>query len=571
MKKALVAVAILAIGAGGYWAMQQAPKSVDNQVLAYVPADTPLFSAQIEPFPIKDYIDALPEAQKQYPAEMKTLLSEDEDPRAQFIFRVLERYFDASQDGQQLVDTFGLPDKITSYFYTLGVLPVIKLDIANPQHFWAVLDKAEADSGLTHTAKQLGEVKYRAYRLTDDGENEQVDLVFAIDKGMLTLTLETSFFEPELLETALGIKPVQDSLAKAGTVDEIIKKHGFSLAGVSYLNHQELVKAITTLDGNQMARQLTQIFKLIHDDPFVELRTQSCQSELAGIAANWPRTVIGYTDLEVKNKRAKIGFSTVIESNNQVILGALSQMRGFIPAHTKRIDAGVFSMALGLDVNQFVPSISKIWDDLLTPSYQCEPLAQLQGEMEGQSPVMLGMFTGMANGVKGVSFSLLDYALEQGTQQVSLKELDAIATLSADDPATLFNMVKPFAPELANVSLPSDGSAVDLGAALHLPPSLGVRAEMALKGQYLTIYTGEKSKAIADALAGEAPSANGLVSMTADYAKLFTPAMNLMAMSGEPIPEELEALKDYRTQLKVEMDINAKGIVFDSLVQTQND
>lgn len=134
MKKALVAAAILAIGAGGYWAMQQAPKSVDNQVLAYVPADTPLFSAQFEPFPIKDYIDALPEAQKQYPAEMKTLLSEDDDPRAQFIFRVLERYFDASKDGQQLIDTFGLPEKITSYFYTLGVLPVIKLDIANPDH-----------------------------------------------------------------------------------------------------------------------------------------------------------------------------------------------------------------------------------------------------------------------------------------------------------------------------------------------------------------------------------------------------------------------------------------------------
>ncbi|QYJ83083.1 hypothetical protein [Shewanella aegiceratis] len=571
MKKALVAAAILAIGAGGYWAMQQTPKSVDNQVLAYVPADTPLFSAQFEPFPIKDYIDALPEAQKQYPVEMKTLLSEDDDPRAQFIFRVLERYFDASKDGQQLIDTFGLPEKITSYFYTLGVLPVIKLDIANPDHLWAVLDKAEVESGLTHTAKQLGEVKYRAYSLTDEGENERVDLVFAIDKGMLTLTLETSFLEPELLETALGLKPVQDSLAKAGTVDEIIKKHGFKKDSVSYINHQELVKAITTLDANQMARQLTKIFKLIHDDPFVELRSQACQSELAGIAANWPRTVIGYTDFEVKNKRAKIGFSTVIESNNQVILGALSQMRGFIPAHTKRIDAGVFSMALGLDVNQFVPSISKIWDDLLTPSYQCEPLAQLQGEMEGQSPAMLGMFTGMANGVKGVSFSLLDYALEQDTQEISLKDLDAIATLTADDPATLFNMVKPFAPELANVNLPSDGSTVDLGAALQLPPSLGVRAQMALKGQHLTIYTGDKSQAIADKLADEKPTANGLFSMTADYAKLFTPAMNLMAMSGEPIPEELEALKDYRTQLKVGMDINAKGIVIDSLVETRND
>ncbi|MCL1041659.1 hypothetical protein L2712_08410 [Shewanella marisflavi] len=571
MKKALVAAAIVAIGAGGYWAMQQAPKSVDNQVLAYVPADTPLFSAQFEPFPIKDYIDALPEAQKQYPKEIKTLLSEEDDPRAQFFFRVLERYFDASQSGQQLIDTFGLPEKLTSYFYTLGVMPVVKLDVASPDRVWAVLDRAEADSGMTHDAKQIGEVKYRSYRLTDEGESERVDLIVAIDKGMLTLTLDTSFLEPELLEIALGIKPVEQSLAKAGTVDAIINKHGFSKAGISYFNHEEIVKAITTSDGNQMARQLTKIFALIKDDPFGELRSQACHRELSGIAANWPKTVIGYTDFEVKNKQAKLGFSTVIESNNQVILGALQQMRGFIPAHTQKIDSGVFSMALGIDVNQFVPSVSKIWDDLLTPSYQCEPLAQLQSEMEGQSPAMLGMFTGMANGVKGVSVSLLDYALENDTQQIALKSLDAVATLSADDPATLFNMVKPFAPELANVSLPSDGSAIDLAAALHLPPSLGVSAKMALKGQHLVIYTGDKSEAIADKLAGEKPVANGLMSLSADYAKLFTPAMNLMAMSGEPIPEELEALKDYRTKLQLGMDINDKGIVFDTLMQTRND
>ncbi|WP_028764179.1 hypothetical protein [Shewanella colwelliana] len=569
MKKALVAAAVIAIGAGAYWATQNGTEQQPGHAaLAYVPADTPVFSAQFTPFPLKDYIDSIPDAQKQYPQELQALMQDENEPRAKFFFGLFNRYMQGMKDGQTFVTTFGLPEDLTSYFYTLGALPVLKLDIANPEVFWALLDSIEAESGLNHEMRKLAQVDYRAYPLTESGEEEQIDLVFAIDNGMLTITLATSFSDPALLETALGIKPVTNPISESGIIEDIFAKHGFLKDGVSYINHQELVKAITTQDGNQLAKQLTHLFTMVNDDPFVELRSEVCNRELNGIAANWPRTVMGYTEFAVKDKQTTMGFSTVIESNNQVIMGALSQIRGFLPAYTQDVKASVFSMGLGVDVNQFVPAISKVWDDLLTPQYECAPLQQMQAQMQGQSPAMLGMFTGMANGVKGLSMSLMDYELSDATQQIELKGLDAIVTLSADDPATLFNMVKPFAPELANVQLPSDGSAIDLSAALGLPPTLGVSAKMAVKGNHLAVYSGEKSQAIAEALTAEPLTSNGLVTMSADYGKMFKPMMTLMEMSGEPVPPEFESLKDYNMKLKVDMDVNAQGIVIDSWVQT---
>ncbi|QYJ86845.1 hypothetical protein K0I73_03615 [Shewanella mesophila] len=570
MKKALVAAAVIAIGAGAYWATQQKGAEPNNAMLAFVPADTPVFSAQFKPFPIKDYIDSIPDAQKQYPQELQDLMQDENDPRAKFFLGLFNRYMTGIKDGQTFVDTFGLPNSLTSYFYTLGALPVLKLDIAKPDVLWAQLDGIEAESGLTHQLRTIGGISYRAYPLLDETENETIDLVLAIDKGVLTITLATSFSDPALIETALGIKAVPNPLSETGIVEDIFAKHGFLKDGLSYINHQELVKAITTSDGNQLAKQLNHFYSITKEDPFADLRSEVCHTELTGIAQNWPRTVIGYTDFEIKDKQTRMGFSTVIESNNQVIMGALKQIRGFLPAYTQDVNNSVFSFGLGVDVNEFVPALTKVWNELLTPSYQCDPLQQMQAEMEDQSPAMLGMFTGMANGVKGLSMSLINYELSEGTEQVELKGLDAIVTLSADDPATLFNMVKPFAPELANIQLPTDGSAVDLNSALQLPPYLGFTANMALKGNHLAIYSGGKSEEIADGLAKETLSANGLLSMSADYGKMFMPMMTLMEISGETLPPEFTNLKDYNMKVKLDVDVNAQGIVIDSFVQTHN-
>lgn len=573
MKKMVIAAAIIAAGAGAYWYTQHGTSSSAsaNPLLDYVPADTPVFSGQLKPFPLKAYLQSISGNYQQYPTDALAELSELDSPMGKFFVSIYQQYMEGIKEPAVLLKTFGLADEVKSYFYTLGALPVLKIEMNQVAAFWAVLDKAEKDSGVTHEMRQVGGVDYRAYALSDAESTEKADLLFAHKDGILTVTFSTSVTEPELLEMALGLKKAPQSLASSGILQEIIKTHGFMEDSVSFINHVEIVKALTSPDSNMLSKQLTKFLADKNEgvDPLAEIRTPECRSELTAIAANWPRTVAGLTAFSATEKESHMAASFVVETKNQPILTALQKMRGFIPAHLANIDSTIFSMGLGLDVNEVAPSLTAIWDDLQKPQLTCAPLAELQAELSQQSPAMLGMFTGMANGVKGMSVSLLDYKMSSQDQEPKLESLDALVSLSADNPSMLFNMVKPFAPMLAEVQLAENGDATDLSPILMLPPELGIKPMLAIKGQHLVVYSGDKGLALANKLADEKIAANGLYSMSADYGKMFTPVLTLLEMSGEPIPEELQMLKDYNMRVQMSFDVNKQGLVFGSVMNSK--
>ncbi len=575
MKKILIAATVVAAAGGGYWFNQQPEGGASqvNEILALVPADTPIFSGQLKPFPIKSYINSLSQSYKGYPEEVVAELELFDDARAKFFVSLSRIYMDSLESGQKFVTTFGLADDIRSYFYTLGLLPVLKVEVEKPEVIWALLDKAEKDSGFSHQMKTLKGLSYRSYMLTDVGDDKSIELLFLQQDGLLTITLNASILAEKTLETAFGINPVSPSLADANVLQDIIKTHGFSDETVGFVNHQELVKAMTTKDGNQLARQMTAIFAQDGKDPFLELRTPECDSEFAAIAANWPRTVFGLNSVSIGDQESSLDFSTVIESKNQTFLNALKRMRGFIPDYVKNSRDSVFSMGLGIELNQLVPSLTAVWDEMLQPQYQCQVLQEFQQEMSGQNPAMLGMFTGMANGVYGVSAALLDYKFSEQAAHVqgepSLESVDAIISLSADNPSLLINMVKPFVPELANIQLPQDGSPVDLSQLLPLPSEYGISLKLALKNKHIVLYTGNKAEVVANKLADEALDNNGLYSVYLDYSKVFAPILSLTKMTGSPLLEEFSMMKGYNMQVQVDLDINDQGIVFDSYMNSK--
>ncbi|MBW0280312.1 MAG: hypothetical protein LRY75_21810 [Shewanella xiamenensis] len=573
MKKIVIAAAIIAAGAGAYWYTQHGSSSSAsaNPLLDYIPADTPVFTGQLKPFPLKNYLQSISSNYQQYSTDSLAQLGDLDSPMAKFFVSIYKQYMDGMKDPTALLKTFGLPNEIKPYFYTLGVVPVLKTDINQIDAFWAVLDKAEQESGYTHEKRTLAGIDYRAYSFAEEGSTDKADLLFAHKDGILTVTFSASSIEPEVLEMALGLKKPAQSLAASGMLQEIIKTHGFMDDSISFINHVEIVKAITSQDGNMLAKQLTKFLaeEGQGEDPLAQIRTPECRTELTAIAANWPRTVGGLTAFTSTEKESLMAASFVIESKNQAILTALQKMRGFIPTHLADINSTIFSMGLGIDVNEVAPSLTAIWDDLQKPQLTCAPLAELQAELSQQSPAMLGMFTGMANGVKGLSVSLLDYKMSSQDQEPKLESLDALISLTADNPSMLFNMVKPFAPMLAELQVADNGEPTDLSPLLMLPPELNIKPMLAIKGQHLVVYSGDKGLALANKLASEKPSANGLYSMSADYGKMFTPVLTLLEMTGEPVPEELQALKDYNMRVQMSFDVNKQGLVFGSVMNSK--
>jgi hypothetical protein len=571
MKKMVIAAVIATAGAAGYWYTQTASTGAGdaNVLLEYVPADTPFFSGQLKPFPLKAYLQSMAGNYAASSEQALLSLEELDSPLQKFFASIYNSYMTSLTKPDQLLSTFGLSDEVQGYVYTLGALPVMKVQIANPQAFWAVLDKAEQESGLRHEKRQLHGVEYRAWLLSDSEATDRNELIVAWKDGMVTATINTSRQEPVLLEMALGLKKAPQSLAASGAIPEIIKTHGFLDDSVTFINHVEIIKALTSTDGNLLAKQLGTLFADEGEDPFTELKSPVCQTELTGIAANWPRTVMGLNALSVQQNESTLESTLTVESRNQVVLSALQKIRGFIPSYASGFDDHILAMGLGVNVGGLASGVGEIWSDSLTPEYQCAPLARMQGSLSEMNPAAIGMLTGMGEGVRGLGLALIDYKLGQQNEEPFVENLDAIISLSADNPELLFNMLKPMLPMLENVKLEQGAKPVDLSQLLMLPPMLGFKPMLSLQGQHIVIHSGDKGSAMATKVAGEKATANGFFSVSADYAKLFAPTLTLLEMTGQEVPEELTQLKNYDMRIQLALDMSDKGISFRSKVNSK--
>ncbi|WP_445777616.1 hypothetical protein [Shewanella sp.] len=570
MNKMAIAAVVLAVGAGGYLLTQQgASVGTSDPMLDYIPADTLAFSGQLAPFPLKDYLYSIAGNYQAQGLDELLQVDDSSSPQERFFVSLYKQYMTLLPTPDALLSTYGLADSIKSYFYTLGALPVMKTQLSNPAAFWLELDRAEQESGLVHTKGNAGGSEYRAYALTDADDKEQINLIFAEKQGWLTVTLNTSVNDVSLLETALGEKKVDNPLSGTTMLQDIASAHGFMQDSISFINHVELVKGLTTTGGNMLAKQISKMAEIQGEDPLAEFKTPTCQTEFAAIAANWPRTVMGLNSYSISRAESTIDAAVVVESNNQVILSALNKMRGFIPSFSNNDHENILSLGLGMDVNQLAPALNEIWKDLQTPSYQCEALAQLKGELDDLNPAMVGMMTGMANGVKGMSVTLADYKLAETNGEPSFEKLDALISISAEKPMMLIDMAKPFFPPLASVDLKDNGDPVDITPMLMLPPEYGVSAKMAIKGNHLVVYTGDRGTELADGLYKQTLDANGFFDFAVDYQKMFMPLVDMIEMSGEPMPAELSALKDYNMRLNMSVDFTEKGIVIGSKVNSK--
>jgi hypothetical protein len=569
VKKLIIPVAVVAAGVSAYIYQQQ---HATFDVLDYVPADTPVFSGQLTPFPIKDYIASSPNLIDPSDQEKIEALYEQETPALHFLANLMKAYQAGLKDADLLVKTFGLDDNIRAYFYTLGLLPVLKVEVANPQAIWDLLDKNEQETGFIHSEGKLKELNYRIYQMTLDSNNKPVNLIVAQANGFLTITVQTQLVNEQLLAIALGLEKPNKPLADTTMLNDIIKKHNFTNNNVSFINNIEIVKGLTSTNDNQLAEQLTALAKENNDDSLEMLHNDVCKQELNGIAQNWPRTVLGYTRMDIQKEESTLGFAAVIESNNQTILGALKSLRGYIPNYTQNFENNVIATSIGLDISQLSSSLTNIWADLKTPTYQCEPLAQMQYQIaaSGQSLGMLGMGANMAAGVKGISAAIFDYSMKQVDEQPQLDSFDALLAVHIDNPEAIFNTVKMFVPELQQVQLTNNGPAISLKDIYPIPSELNLDPKMAIKGNHFIVYNGNQGLQEAEKLALETVSANGLYQLSFDTKKILTPIKDAAELAGEIIPEEAMFLMDYDARMNLNIDVNDQGIRFDSVFNNKS-
>ncbi|MFT7680826.1 MAG: hypothetical protein ACI935_000259 [Moritella dasanensis] len=575
MKRTLIAGALITTLATAGYLFTQNKSSNEHAILDYIPANTALFSGQLTPFPIRTYINSISYNYSQSPDELITSLYESEsydpaDTKVNFFIKLTQIYLESMENVDTFMTTFGLADEVQAYFYTLGMLPVFKMDVIDPDAIWALLDKAEVESGFSHEQGQIKQRDYRAYKLTDDAEQEQLTLIISQHNNILTVTFNSSLNAPLLLENALGITPVENGLANSSLVDDIISKHDFTNDAISYINHQAIVKAITSPDESLLGQHIAKLMALQDHDDLQIYQQPACKKELTSIANNWPRTVFGFNQFDINDDNTTLDMSMVIESENQTILSALTQMAGFIPEYVNDLNNTVLALGIGIDVGRLSPAISRVWNELQQPPYVCPPLQQMQSAIQQNNPAMLGVMTAMANGIKGVSAAVIDYSLDESQSEMAIKSLDAIISLSASDPRTLFNIIATFRPELADIKLPANGKVVPLSTLMPFPPLPGINPQVVMHKEHMVIFNGDKAEKITMALGDTPITATGIYSLSIDYSKAFTPLVTAAELSGQDVPQELKDMQDYNLRLNTGLQVNSQGIEATSYMDLKN-
>lgn len=564
MRKTLIAAAVIAAGAIGYYAINKSSTStVSLSELDYVPADTALFSGQFTTLDLVSYLKSLGISPKQFNSDIMqqemAALSAESGPAARFGIALFQDYMKIISSPDDFVKNTGIAAKTRSLTYLVGAAPVVRFEVADAAAFQAFFERAATESGISVQTQQLAGHSYQVYSLNE--LQGGLELLVSVDRGWGTVALHSSKLpEEHRAQTLAQQKPAQN-LGNSSKLADMSKKYQLKQDGLGFLSTEQLGLAFTTTDGNQLARDLQLAFTDGLPEPLQIWHTPACRADVAMLTKTWPGLVM---DAEIKQQDAsgiEMSSKMLFPTESKIALEGLQGLQGFIPGSLNGgLHSSMFYMAFGTEISQLTPAISKIWTGMTDLSLSCEPLLAVQTQMKDQNPMMMLAMAGMAaNGLQGMSVTINGFSMDMATSQP--KTADALITLSADNPQALLANAKAMAPPLAGITLPADGEEISVAEIFPPVAMMGLDVRLKASGNHLLLYVGDKAKAQADTIGKEKLSKNGFMSLGLDYKQFFMAMSDMISMSGQPMPPELESMMDTDMQFGMAFGVDQHGVV----------
>ena len=605
-----------------------------RDILSYVPADTIYFFGGLEPSPLQNMLEIFapewrftedPKFKQQFQQELSQ--NADMPPAAAMLGGLFIEYLDAFKDLKKATTILGVGSELDSVFYSVGTTPVMRMKLTDMNAFNTFVKNAETSAQVTPVQESQGALSFKTYSFSKPGsstrESTDVKLAISVNNNYALITLLTPLETQETRDLILGVKKPANPLTHTTLLQDLKAKYGFHPAYLGYINHEEIMTGLTAPDGNEFGRMLGAMVKTINqqrqlsqspqqagtasetkpglksestpatkpatkpeqtslaasepttENPLAPIQTAECRSELLAITKRWPRTVFGYTEFNLETKPKKMNARMLVENTDAAFLQQLQKLRGFIPAHLRQTESRpVFGFGIGFNVDELTPVVSQAINDFTQKDYQCQMLADMKQSLVASNPVLaLGMMTGMAAGIEGISATILDIDgamnIDQPSAAPDIRSIDAIVTLSAKDPQRLLMMAANFQQGMPPIQLPADGTAVDLPIPLPMP-NLG-HIKLAHKGNHIVAYIGDKAEKLAQNMSGDPLAATGMFTFNMDFGKymrfISDAALAADATQGK-IPEQDKAMLKEMTNIDMQLvesfDITQQGIAFDA-------
>ncbi len=492
MKRNLVILSIIAALTALIAACSRDTQPTEGaDLLRHVPADTPYVMVSRRDLPpglrekLGDYYAAQLALQRGGVARLRAHFDvPDPDRPAEVpIARVLDIIdailveFDGRTTAAALRE-LGIEPVGRSVIYGIGILPALRMEIADAQRLNAMLDRVEQRAELQVEHATLNDQAYRRFDLGS------VDLLLSVvgDHAIAGLLPDT-LVEREL-PLLLGQAAPPHSLADSGKIDALIERHGLSGYGEGYIELDTLAAMLLGRSDGHNAMVMQALGTM--DMPL----TPGCGALVQSLVAGMPRMVAGVTQAD----DSRLALRSIWEGT-PAVAAYLQKLAAPVPG-VGAPDQGLVSMGIGIDLAQLRNAVEALLRQIITAGGACEWVEP--DKLEAMIPQLNLALGPMTAGIKGFNLRLDDLRLDPETMEP--RQLKAGLLAAVDDPRGVFALGAMFNPGLAALQIPSDGTPVDLSPVLGLDPGLPA-LKVAIQDKKLLLLGGDESAPLAQTLA----------------------------------------------------------------------
>lgn len=538
-----------------------AKKPDPDSPLAFVPADTPYVMANLEPVsqPVLDQWTSMsrevwPISLEMY-RRMLDKVEQQDSAGVKAARAVLEEV--ATHLAANTPEKLGFKGNTHAAVYGIGLLPVLRLQLADPEALRATVARVEAKAGAKLPVANLGGLDYWSVSV------EKAQLLFAISGKQLVLSVAPAAISDDLRKQLLGVTRPAKTLDPEVLV-ALNQRHGYTPQGSGYVDIVRLMDFYTN-EADPVRRELVKALPA-EAMPAVD---PVCKTELGQIAGHFPRISLGYTELDTKR----------MTLHAQLDMDA-TLARDFTAAWTAAPGTGGKAEGL-LDISLSLPVLKQkaFWlkqaKAVTDKPYACPDLADLNDAFANLKKSLDTTIPPPASDLTGlrVSLSKLEFKSEKEAPDYAGKLLVALT-----NPAGAVAMGQLALAPLKDLKLLPDGKPVALPADLapaQLPPMFA-----AMNNSALALSAGAGEEAGLGAYL-EAPAANKVVFLRTYFSgSLYAQFGSMMEKFAVFLPEEQRA--DMASQKKMfelyqkwidhaEFTLTAtdQGLVFVEVIQTR--
>lgn len=491
-------------------------------LLRYIPADTPYVFALTAPLPseltdkLEPTIDELLQAYQRIlrhaMAEQLVKMSSEEDAAGD-----AEQFRGVAEEVLSLMSLEGIRGagigRDSAFaLYGNGLLPVLRIELTDPDLFDAALVRIEEKAG---ESLLIGETDGQPYKYA---ELENVKLLIATLDEQAIITAVPARFNDAQVAMALGVKKPRRNLKNSKGLRTIRKEYGFSDYFTGFIDNERIAEIFT---GKATGLDNELFAVLDYQTPDL---TETCSTEIMEMVGIVPRIVFGYTEIT-----ADIVESAMIIEMRKDIAEDLANVSAAVPG--LGLDtSGLLSIGFGLNPIALREFYEARLDAMEADPFECEKFSDLQAGVAKGREVLNQPIPPVVYSFRGIVANIADIKGMDLSSKTPPESIDASILFAVENAESLITMAAMMDPQIAALNLLPDGKPVRLN--FTQLAEIADEAFAAMSANALSIAIGEGA---------ENNSASMLVAESADPVPILSINMNsarYYAMVGETMAQE---------------------------------